>query len=246
MKFQNKVAVITGGARGIGKVTAEEFLKEGAKVAVIDVNEEAFSEIRKQWTDHENNYIAIPADVTKVDSVKQAMDKVIEKFGKIDILLCNAGITRDSMAHKMTSEQFDLVIDVNLRGVWHCVQSVIGHMRDQSSGRILFTSSVVGEYGNIGQLNYSASKGAVITMAKSLAKELGRKNITVNVVSPGYTMTEMMSTVPEKILDGIKSKTPMGRLAEPIEIAKAFLFLASEDAGYITGHNLSVNGGLTL
>jgi 3-oxoacyl-[acyl-carrier protein] reductase len=246
MKLKNKTAIITGGARGIGKATAKLFLEEGANVVIFDISRALLDEFENSFLNFKENIKTYQVDVTSHKDTKEKIEEAIKHFNKIDIMICNAGITKDSMAHKMSEEQFDQVINVNLKGVFNCVSGIINHFRDNSYGKFVFTASVVGEYGNIGQLNYSATKSALITMAKTLSKELGRKNITVNVVSPGYTNTEMMSTVPEKVLQSIKDKTPMARLAEPLEIAKAFLFLSSDDSSFVTGHNLSVNGGLTL
>ncbi|MGM0607291.1 MAG: 3-oxoacyl-ACP reductase FabG [Candidatus Muiribacteriota bacterium] len=244
-KLENKVAIITGGARGIGKITAEIFLKHNAKVAIFDLDEKQLAETEEKLSEF-GDIKALKVNVSSMDEVKQGVDKVVKKYGKIDIMIANAGITRDSMFHKMTEYKFDSVVDVNLKGAFNSASAVVPFMREQKKGKIIFTSSVVGEYGNIGQTNYAATKAGVIGMAKSMAKELGRKNVQVNVVAPGYTNTEMMQTVPDKILDTIKANTPMQRLAEPEEIGNAFLYLSSEDADFITGHVLSVNGGLTL
>lgn len=246
MRLKDKVAVITGGARGIGAVTAERFLNEGAKVVVFDVNEDELKNFKGKMDKFAGNIETAVVDVTKYSDVESNIKSIIEKYGKVDIMVANAGITRDAMSHKMTEDKFDAVINVNLKGAYNSARSVIEHMRDNNYGKILFTSSVVGEYGNVGQVNYAASKSGIIGMAKTLAKELARKNICVNVVAPGYTATEMMNTVPEKVLDRIRAKVPMQRLGEPKEIADSFLFLASDESKYITGHVLSVNGGLTL
>lgn len=246
MRLKDKVAIVTGGARGIGAITAQRFVEEGARVVVFDVNQEELDAFKNKMNGDADKVETAVVDVTDYNAVSEKVNDIIKKYGKLDVMVANAGITRDAMSHKMTEEKFDLVLDVNLKGAYNSARAVIEHMRDQSSGRILFTSSVVGEYGNIGQVNYAASKAGIIGMAKTLAKELARKNVCVNVVAPGYTATEMMNTIPEKILDGIRAKVPMQRLGEPKEIADAFLFLASDEAKYITGHVLSVNGGLTL
>ena len=245
MRLNGKVAIVTGGAQGIGKVTARRFSEEGASVILFDVNEEALSKTADEIKI--NGDVSFKkVDVTDLAAVNKAMNDIISEKGQIDIVIANAGITRDSMCHKMPEENFDSVISVNLKGAYNTARSVIEHMRERQSGKIVFTSSVVGEYGNMGQVNYAASKAGVIGMAKSLAKELAFKNVNVNVVAPGYTNTEMMATIPEKVMEKIVSKIPMGKLADPKQIADAFVFLASNESDYITGHVLSVNGGLTL
>ena len=187
-------------------------------------------------------------NVTKRSDIEQFITDTVNKYGHIDILVNNAGITRDALIGKMTEEMWDLVIDVNLKGVFNLTQAVAPVMLEQKYGSIVNIASVVGEYGNVGQSNYAATKAGVIGLAKTWAKEFSRKgeNIRVNSVAPGYVNTEMMKTVPDKVLDPIKAKTMLGRLGEPQEIANAVLFLASDEASFITGHNLSVNGGLRL
>lgn len=239
MKLQDKVAVITGGARGLGQSMAEIFAAEGAKVIAADMGELTY----------ENPAVeGYQLNVTDGEAVKAFVDHVVEKYGKIDILVNNAGITRDSLTRKMTDEMFDIVIDVNLKGVFNLTRLVGPIMQNQGAGSIINISSVVGEFGNIGQANYAATKAGVIGMTKSWAKEFAMKGaqVRVNAISPGYTMTDILKTVPQELLDKFAKQTMLGRLAQPDEIAKAALFLASEDASYITGHNLSVNGGMRL
>lgn len=239
MKLQDKVAVITGGARGLGQSMAELFAAEGAKVIAADMGELTY----------ENPAVeGYQLNVTDGEAVKAFVDHVMEKYGKIDILVNNAGITRDSLTRKMTDEMFDIVIDVNLKGVFNLTRLVGPIMQNQGAGSIINISSVVGEFGNIGQANYAATKAGVIGMTKSWAKEFAMKGaqVRVNAISPGYTMTDILKTVPQDLLDKFAKQTMLGRLAQPEEIAKAALFLASEDASYITGHNLSVNGGMRL
>ncbi len=246
MRLEGKVAIITGSGRGLGREAAVLFAREGAKVAVCDINgswaEAAAGEIRKSG----GAAIAIVVDVTSPGSAKAMVDRTIEAFGRIDVLVNNAGITADALLVKMTDDQWDKVIDVNLKGVFNCTRAVAPIMMEQGSGTIINTSSVVGVYGNIGQTNYVASKAAIIGMTKGWAKELGRKGINVNAVAPGFTMTEMMATVPERILAAIKERTPLGRLGEPRDIAHAYLYLASDEARFVNGAVLKVDGGLTL
>lgn len=245
MALQDKVAIITGGARGIGYAIAERFLKEGAKIALWDVSEEGLQKARESLGGN-GRVITQVVNVTKESEVKQAMDAVEAELGPLDIMVNNAGITRDAMLHKMDEAKWDAVIDVNLKGVFLCGREAGTRMRERGTGVILNTSSVVGLYGNIGQTNYAAAKAGVIAMTQTWAKELGSKGVRVNAVAPGYTMTEMMQTVPEKILDELRSKTPLKRMGEPKDIAAAFAYLASDDAAYVTGHVLSVDGGLTI
>ena len=246
MKLKDKVAIVTGGARGIGFAIAQRYVEDGARVALWDVLDAELAEARRKLTDMGGTVETAVVDVTDSEAVKKAMDDVESKLGPIDIMVNNAGITRDSMLHKMDDAKWASVIAVNLTGVFNCGREAGTRMRDRGQGTIINTSSVVGLYGNVGQTNYAATKGGVIAMTRTWAKELGRKGVRVNAVAPGYTMTEMMSTVPEKILDSLKEKTPMNRLGSPADIAAAFSFLASDDAAFITGHVLSVDGGLTL
>ncbi|MDF2672685.1 MAG: fabG 2, partial [Clostridiales bacterium] len=179
---------------------------------------------------------------------KKFFDYVIEKYGQIDVLVNNAGITKDAMTRKMTDEQWNLVIDVNLKGVFNLTRHIGPHMQSKGGGSIINISSVVGEFGNIGQANYAATKAGVIGLAKTWAKEFAMKNgnVRVNVIAPGYTMTDILKTVPQELLDGFAKQTMLGRLGQPEEIAFAALFLASDESSYVTGHTLSVNGGMRL
>lgn len=238
----NRVAIITGGARGIGKATAELFASAGAKVAIWDVQED-LGEQAAASIEGAKFYKVNVADFANVEA--QAA-KVVEDFGKIDILVNNAGITRDSSLKKMSAEQWQQVIDVNLTGVFNCTKHVSPYMSEAKYGRIINTSSIVALYGNFGQTNYVATKTGVIGMTKVWARELGRKNITVNAVAPGFIETEMIETVPEEYLQNLRNNTPLQRLGKPEDIANAYLFLASESAAYISGHVLSVDGGLTI
>lgn len=239
MKLQDKVAVITGGARGLGQSMAELFAAEGAKVVAADMGDLAYN------CEGVEGY---SLNVTDVEGCQALVNYVVEKYGKIDILVNNAGITRDSLTRKMTDDMWNIVIDVNLKGVFNLTRFVGPVMQEQGQGSIINISSVVGEFGNIGQANYAATKAGVIGMTKSWAKEFAMKGaqVRVNAISPGYTMTDILKTVPQELLDKFAKQTMLGRLAQPEEIAKAALFLASDDASYITGHNLSVNGGMRL
>ncbi|PAT01879.1 beta-ketoacyl-ACP reductase [Candidatus Izimaplasma bacterium ZiA1] len=239
MKLENKVAIITGAARGLGKEMATLFAAEGAKVIALDVSDIEYSL---------PNVEGYKLDVTNSDAVAKFYEDVKAKYETIDILINNAGITRDALTHKMTEDMWDLVIDVNLKGVFNLTKHLGLHMMMQGHGSIINISSVVGEYGNIGQANYAATKAGVIGLTKTWAKEYARKgaNVRVNAIAPGYIMTEMLQTVPEELLAKFAKMTMLGRLGEPVEIAKSALFLASDDASYITGQVLSVNGGMRL
>lgn len=239
MRLESKVAIITGAARGLGQAMAEEFAKEGAKVITCDMENSTY---------HNNNVEAYKLNVTDGNACKALCEYVKENYGKVDILVNNAGITRDALTRKMTDEQWNLVIDVNLKGVYNLTRFIGPMMQADGKGSIINISSVVGEYGNIGQANYAATKAGVIGMTKTWAKEFAMKGaqVRVNAISPGYTMTDILKTVPQELLDSFAKQTMLGRLAEPIEIAKVALFLASDDSSYITGHNLSANGGMRL
>ena len=246
VRLKDKVAVITGSGRGLGREAAILFTQEGARVVVCDINEQAAVNATKAISDAGGTATSVRVDVTDRDSVKAMIDRATERFGRIDILVNNAGITADAMLVKMTDDQWDRVINVNLKGVFNCTRAVAPIMIQQGSGKIISTASVVGIHGNFGQSNYIATKAGIIGMTKGWAKELGRKGINVNAVAPGFTMTEMMSTVPEKMLTTIKEKTPLGRLGEPKDIAYAYLYLASEESNFVNGAVLQVDGGLVL
>ncbi|MCA0445714.1 MAG: 3-oxoacyl-ACP reductase FabG [Bacteroidetes bacterium] len=245
-RLERKIAIITGGAQGIGKTTALTFAKEGASLIIWDVNEEKGKAILLELSNLGTPAMFHKVDVTKPESVEDAVAAALSRFGKIDILVNNAGITKDATLMKMTMEQFQAVLNVNLTGVFNCTKAVAASMIEKGSGRILNASSVVGIYGNFGQSNYVATKAGVIGMTKVWARELGRKGITVNAVAPGFIATDMIATVPEKVIETLKEKTPLGRLGMPEDIANAYLFLASDEASFINGHCLSVDGGLIM
>ena len=239
MRLENKVAIVTGAAKGLGGAMAQLFAQEGAKVIAVDM---------MPLTYEAENVEFYQLNVTDAAACKALPEYAKEKYGKIDILVNNAGITRDAMTRKMTDEQWDLVIDINLKGVFNLTRYVGPQMEVDGGGSIINIASVVGEYGNIGQANYAASKAGVIGLSKTWAKEFARKGVPVrcNAIAPGYIMTDMMKTVPEDLLKKFAGLTMLGRLGQPEEIAKAALFLASDDASYVTGHVLSVNGGMRL
>jgi len=243
MRLNNKVAIITGAANGIGYAAAERFIEEGAFVVIADFNEEAGVSAAQQLGDEA---LFVQVNVAEKESVKKLVSTVIEHVGRVDILVNNAGITRDAMLSKMTEEQFQQVLDVNLTGVFHCTQEVIPHMVAAGEGKIINTSSVSGVYGNVGQTNYAATKAAIVGMTKTWAKELGRKGINVNAVAPGFTETDMVKKMPENVLAQMRSIVPLQRLGTPRDIANAYLFLASDEASYVHGHTLHVDGAIMM
>lgn len=246
MRLKGKVAIITGGANGIGRAAVKRFLEEGAKIVIADIQKEAGEELEKSYRNQGYDVFFVPVNVAVKEEVENMVEKAKERYGKIDILINNAGITRDAMLVKMTEEQFNAVIDVNLKGVFYCTQAVAKVMIEQGYGKIINTSSVSGVYGNIGQTNYAAAKAAIVGMTKTWAKELGKKGINVNAVAPGFTKTTMVEKMPEKILNYMESITSLKRLGEPDDIANAYLFLASDESNYITGHVLHVDGGIMM
>lgn len=255
MRLHNKVALITGGAAGIGKATACRFAEEGAIVVICDLNEatgqETIEAIRA--LSPESRFYKV--NVSNRQEVQAWVDEVFNVFGRMDILVNNAGVLRDGQLIKFKEGQlvgqmpegdFDLVIGVNLKGPFNCAQAVAPYMIKSGGGVILNASSIVGLDGNFGQTNYVASKSGILGMTKVWARELGKFNIRVNAVAPGFTGTEMVTAMPEKILDGMRARTPLGRLGDPRDIANAYLFLASDEASFITGEVLRVDGGIVV
>ncbi|MFA5290472.1 MAG: 3-oxoacyl-ACP reductase FabG [Candidatus Izemoplasmatales bacterium] len=239
MKLKDKVAVVTGGAKGIGAEIAKAFAREGAIVIAVDMGE---------MTYEMENVFFYPLNVTDVEGCKTFFHTIVEQYQHIDILVNNAGITRDAMTRKMTDEQWNLVLDVNLKGVFNLGRYIGPHMEEIGGGSIINISSVVGVFGNIGQANYAASKAGLIGLTMTWAKEFARKGVPVrvNAIAPGYVMTDILKTVPEDLLHSFAQMTMLKRLGEPEEIASVALFLASSDAAYITGQTLNVNGGMRL
>lgn len=238
-RLEGKVAVVTGGAKGLGQAISELYALHGAKVVAADMGELSYTN---------ENVEGYKLNVTDVEAVQKFYDYVIEKYGKIDILVNNAGITADAMTRKMTDDQWNRVIDVNLKGVFNLTRLIGPQMENNGYGSIINISSVVGVFGNIGQANYAATKAGVIGLTMTWAKEFARKgaNVRVNAIAPGYIMTDILKTVPQELLDKFAALTMLGRLGQPEEIANVALFLASDEASYITGQTLNVNGGMRL
>jgi 3-oxoacyl-[acyl-carrier protein] reductase len=252
MRLEDRVALITGGAAGIGKATAQRFIEEGAKVVICDVNAKAGAAAAEGLGEDAEFH---QVDVMDRQAVQAWVDDVVERYGRVDVLVNNAGILRDNqlvkvkdgeLVKQMPEAEFDLVIGVNLKGVFNCTQTVAPHMIRQGSGVILNASSVVGLDGNFGQTNYVATKAGVIGMTKVWARELGRYNIRVNAVAPGFIATEILRSMPEKIIERMKARVPLGRMGQPREIANAYLFLASDEASFISGAVLRVDGAIVV
>jgi len=252
MRLKERVALITGGAAGIGKATALRFIEEGARTVICDVNQQAGDAAVAELGP---NAAFFRVDVTNRQAVQAWVDEVAAHLGRIDILVNNAGVLRDGHLVKLQDGQlvkqlpeadFDLVVAVNLKGVFNCTQAVAPVMIRQGGGVILNATSVVGLDGNFGQTNYVATKAGVVGMTKVWARELGRYGIRVNAVAPGFTATEMVMQMPEKVLDGMRGRTPLGRLGQPVDIANAYLFLASDEASFISGAVLRVDGGIVV
>lgn len=241
-----KVAVVTGASRGIGKAVALGLASQGTAVVAVGTTQAALDELVQEITAAGGKALAVAANVAVAADVDRIMDAAMESFGRVDILVNNAGITRDGLLMRMKEEDWDAVMDVNLKGAFLCTRAVFKIMSKQRSGRIINISSVVGEMGNPGQANYCASKAGLIGLTKSNAREMAKRNITVNAIAPGFITTDMTDALPEKAREELKTQIPLERLGEVSDIAHAVLFLASEQSGYITGHVLDVNGGMHM
>ena len=245
MKLRDRIALVTGAASGIGAATARRFAREGATVAINDAKPEGLDAVAGEIRAAGAKALVLPGDVTKKADCERIVQDVTRTFGRLDILINNAGINRDAMAAKMTEEQWDAVLSVNLKGTFLCAQAALPGMRERAWGRVVNTSSI-GALGNIGQANYAASKAGVIGLTKTLALEYAKYGVTVNAIAPGPVMTAMLAGVPEAIRERIIAQVPVGRIASPDEIAGVHVFLASEDAAFITGQVIFADGGMSV
>ncbi len=247
LALENRTALVTGAARGIGKAIAESLAERGANIVVVDLAIEAAEETAQEIAEKTGREVlALEADVSDNASVKAMVKKALEKFGKIDVLVNNAGITRDGLLMRMKEKDWDLVLDINLKGAFNCVQALIRPMMKTRYGRIINITSVSGIVGQAGQTNYSSSKAGLIGFTKALAKEVGSRGITVNAVAPGFIETVLTEDLPEEIRDFSMKLTPMGRFGKPEDIANAVAFLATEESSFITGVTLQVDGGMVM
>jgi 3-oxoacyl-[acyl-carrier protein] reductase len=244
--LENKVAIITGASRGIGKVIAEETAKAGAKTVCVSRSLSDVEKVAKDINEQGFTAIAMACDITNGEQYQKLVKSVNEKFGSIDILVNNAGVTKDGLIMRMSEDDWDVVIDTNLKGAFNGTKAVTRHMMKQRSGRIINISSVVGLIGNAGQANYAASKAGLIGLTKATAKELASRGITVNCIAPGYIETDMTNRLPEKIKNALIEQIPLGRIGQATDIAASVCFLASEEAGYITGQTFTVDGGMVM
>ena len=246
MKLTGKVALVTGAAQGIGKAIALLLARNGADLVVSDINLEKAEETAKEIRAIGPKAMAVKVDVANLSDVERMVAGILEKLAKIDILVNNAGITRDKLILRMTEEDWDAVLGVNLKGTFNCTKAVLRHMAKQRSGKIVNIASVVGEMGNAGQANYSASKAGVIGLTKTIAREYAQRGINVNAIAPGYIETPMTEALPEKAKEELRKLIPMERLGKPEDVAEAVLFLVSEESSYMTGQVLNVNGGIYM
>ena len=244
-KLKNKVAIVTGASRGIGRSVAQEISKSGAHVVCVSRSEDDLLKISKKLNDEGFSSSSFVCDVSNFNDFKKLIDDTVSKFNQVDILVNNAGITKDNLIMRMSESDWNTVIDVNLKGVFNGIKAVSRQMMKQKYGRIINISSIVGLIGNPGQANYAASKAGVIGLGKAVSKELASRNITVNTIAPGYIETDMVEDIQETVKDDLFKQIPLGRIGKPSDIATAVLYLASDEAGYITGQTLTIDGGMT-
>ena len=244
-KLKNKVAIVTGASRGIGRSVAQEISKSGAHVVCVSRSEDDLLKISKKLNDEGFSSSSFVCDVSNSNDFKKLIDDTVSKFNQVDILVNNAGITKDNLIMRMSESDWNTVMDVNLKGVFNGIKAVSRQMMKQKYGRIINISSIVGLIGNPGQANYAASKAGVIGLGKAVSKELASRNITVNTIAPGYIETDMVEDIQETVKDNLFKQIPLGRIGKPSDIATAVLYLASDEAGYITGQTLTIDGGMT-
>ncbi|MDP2940917.1 MAG: 3-oxoacyl-[acyl-carrier-protein] reductase [Candidatus Omnitrophota bacterium] len=246
MRLEGQVALITGAARGIGRAIALYFAGEGADIAVADVNTADAENTCREIQALGRKSIALEMDVTDYVQVEEAVNKILDKLGKVDILVNNAGVTRDNLLVRMSQAEWDTVLNINLKGTFNCIRAVSRPMIKQRRGKIVSIASIIGLIGNPGQANYAASKAGIIALTKSAAKELASRNINVNAVAPGFIQTEMTAKLPEELKEKMKQAIPADKFGTPEDVAAACLFLASEEASYITGQVIVVDGGMVM
>lgn len=246
MRLKDKVALITGGARGIGQAIAVSFAKEGADIVVADINLEIAAKTALEIEGLGCKTLALEMDVTNYDLVEEGVNKILDKMGKVDILVNNAGITKDNLLLRMSQAEWDAVINVNLKGTFNCIKAVTRPMVKQRSGRIISIASIIGLIGNPGQANYAASKAGIIALTKTVAKELASRNINANAVAPGFIQTEMTASLPENIKKKMLEAIPLAKLGTPQDVANLCLFLASDESSYITGQTITIDGGMVM
>ncbi len=244
--FKDRVVVVTGAARGIGAEIAREFSSKGATIIISDVNQDNLNNTYAELSKSNSNVLGIKSDISKLNEAQQLIERTLESYDKVDVLVNNAGVTRDNLLMRMSEDEWDQVIDINLKGTFNCIKAVTRAMVKQKYGKIINISSVVGLMGNAGQSNYSASKAGIIGLTKSVARELASRNITCNAIAPGFIETRMTANLDEKVIDNLKSQIPLGRLGSVTDVAKLVCFLASEDASYITGQVINVDGGMVM
>ena len=246
MRLKGKVALITGGARGIGQAIAMTFAREGADVVVADVNLEIAQKTASEIESLGRKALALEMDVTNYDLVEAGINKILDKMGKVDILVNNAGITKDNLVLRMSQSEWDAVINVNLKGTFNCIKAVSRPMVKQRSGRIISIASIIGLMGNPGQANYAASKAGIIALTKTIAKELASRNINANAVAPGFIQTEMTAKLSEDVKQRMLEAIPLAKLGAPQDVANLCLFLASDESSYITGQTITIDGGMVM
>ncbi|MCM8796186.1 MAG: 3-oxoacyl-[acyl-carrier-protein] reductase [Candidatus Omnitrophica bacterium] len=246
MRLKDKVAIVTGGGRGIGRAIALMFAREGADIAIWDVNLEDAKETAIQIEVLGRNALALCVDVTNFENIQEGLNKVLDKFKKVDILVNNAGITRDNLLLRMSEEEWDAVLNVNLKGAFNCIKAVSRQMIKQRQGKIINIASIIGLIGNPGQANYAASKAGIIALTKTVAKELASRNIYVNAVAPGFIQTEMTARLPEQLKEKMRQTISLNKFGSPEDVAGVCLFLAGEESNYITGQTIVVDGGMLM